>query len=75
MVCGASMCSVDVFLSSTFPRTGEPEMLMGLSSAISPLPNGNEAVATSGSLAACGGMEACTFILYRDGTSLRELTQ
>jgi hypothetical protein len=74
-VCGASQCSVDVFLSRTFARSGQPEQLMGTSASLVPLSNGNQAVVTGGNLASCQSTQACAFYWYWDGASFTQLQQ
>lgn len=69
--CGASMCSADVYLSAQFPRTGQPEGLLGLGVRLQPLSNGAMAVATGGSLSMCqpqGG--ACELLYWWNGAAL-----
>lgn len=74
-VCGASLCSVDIFLSRTFAKTGQPEQLLGMSAELVPLSNGNQAVATSGNLSICQSTEPCAFYWYWDGHSFTQLQQ
>lgn len=72
-VCGASTCSIDVFLSRTFAATGRPENLLGTSAATVPLSNGAVAVSASGNFSMCQSTASCAFLFYWDGTSFKEL--
>jgi len=73
--CGASMCSADVYLSASFPRTNVAEMLLALGVRLQPLDNGNNAVAVGGSLVDCQsiGTTACEFLFYWNGSDLVNL--
>lgn len=72
-VCGASLCSVDVFLSRTFARTNRPEQLLGMSAAFVDLSNGNQALSITGNLSMCQDRPDCTFLWYWDGGQFTEL--
>lgn len=74
-VCGASLCSVDVFLSRTFTQTGQPEQLMGMSASLVPLSNGNQAIVTSGTLSTCQSTDPCAFYWYWNGNTFTLLPQ
>ncbi len=74
-VCGASLCSIDVFLSKTFARSGQPEQLLGMSSDLVLLTNGNHAVVTSGNLSMCQSTQGCAFYWYWNGSAFTELQQ
>ena len=74
--CGASMCSADIFLSALYPRKGRPESLLALGVRVQPLNNGNDAVATGGSLSSCRaafGTAGCEFLWYWTGAELARL--
>lgn len=71
--CGASLCTVDVYLSSRFPQTSHPEGLLAISVSVIELSNGNHALATTGNLSTCQNNPDCTFIWYWDGTQLTQL--
>lgn len=74
-VCGMNTCSIDVFLSRTFPQTGQPENLLGTSAAFVPLSNGSVAVSASGNLSMCQSTEPCAFLFYWDGARFTDLKQ
>lgn len=71
--CGASMCSVQLFVSSLFARRGKPEELLAQSVWLQPLTNGNSGVVTVGSLATCQGRGNCEFLWYWNGTDIVQL--
>lgn len=74
--CGASNCSVDIFLSSQYPRSGQPEGWLALGARLIPLTNGNMGVGMYGSLSACNsafGRVDCEFQYYWNGSSLTRL--
>lgn len=73
--CGASLCSADVFLSGTFPRTGTPETMLALGVGLVPLSNGNDGIRLGASYANCNarGLNECEFLYYWDGSALREV--
>ncbi len=74
--CGASNCSVDVFLSSLFPRKQRPEGLLALGARLFPLTNGNMGVGMYGGLSACRkvfGTNDCEFQYYWNGSGLARL--
>jgi hypothetical protein len=70
--CGASQCSADVFLSSTFSRRGQPYNFLALGVRLQQLDNGNMAVALGGSLSTCSrlGQSACEVFFYWNGYDL-----
>ena len=70
--CGASMCSADVFLSSLFPRTGQPEDLLGFGIGIVALNNGLDGLITGGSLGTCAQerRDPCEYLYYWNGVAL-----
>ena len=71
--CGASLCSVDIYLSRRFPVPGRPENLLSGSSRLIDLTNGNQALVTTGNLAMCRDDPDCTFIWYWDGSQFTQL--
>ncbi|MGD9863579.1 MAG: hypothetical protein AB7S99_10230 [Pseudodonghicola sp.] len=74
--CGASMCSVGVYVSALFPWKGRPETLSALGVRLQPLNNGNDAVALIGSVGDCTrafGRPDCDFLWYWRGTGLERL--
>ncbi len=75
--CGASMCSADVYLSSTHARSGQTEQLLALGVQLLPLTNGLMGVALGGSLSNCHfagrGDGGCTFLWYWNGADLVQL--
>lgn len=75
LFCGASQCSVDVFLSQLFPRKGRPEQMLGVGISLQPLSNGSSAVAIGGSLSSCRqfNLNACDGLWYWTGASFEHL--
>ncbi|MCF6234128.1 MAG: hypothetical protein L3J36_13680 [Rhodobacteraceae bacterium] len=70
--CGASMCSADVYLSGSYPRTNAPKQLLAAGVRLQPLSNGNMAVGAGGSMADCYaiGTDICEFLFYWNGADL-----
>ncbi|MEX0281027.1 MAG: hypothetical protein AB3N13_07520 [Arenibacterium sp.] len=70
--CGAAMCSAEVYLSSLFPRTGQPEQLLAIGVRIVELNNGLDGLITGGSLASCAqeGRTPCEYLYYWNGVAL-----
>lgn len=70
--CGASMCSADVYLSASYPRTNSPKQLLAAGVRLQSLSNGNMAVGVGGSLADCYaiGTDSCEFLFYWNGSDL-----
>ncbi len=70
--CGASRCSVYVFLSRSFPLRRRHEELLGLGARFQQLSNGTDAVAIGGALMECRsvGLESCEFLYYWNGSDL-----
>lgn len=73
--CGAALCSADLFLSATYPRTGQPEGWLAMGVELVPLSNGNDGVRIGTSLATCTerALPDCTLLFYWDGEEFREL--
>ena len=68
--CGASHCSVDVFLSAS-PKT---QNLLGIGMSVVPLTNGLQGIAVGGGLGSCGGT-SCQFVFYWDGQTMQSFRQ
>lgn len=71
--CGASMCSVQIYLSSRRGRGGNPDELLAQAVRLQPLSNGNMGVATVMSLVSCQGRPGCEIIWYWNGTGMVQL--
>lgn len=71
--CGASMCSVQLFLSSRHVRGERPEELLAQGVWLQPLSNGNMGVVTIGSLAMCQNRPSCEYLWYWNGHEMVQL--
>lgn len=70
--CGAAMCSAQVFISSLFPRTGQPEELLAIGVRVAELNNGLDGLITGGSLGNCEQerRDPCEYLYYWNGVAL-----
>ena len=73
--CGASKCSVDVFLSRTFRPGGQPDGFLALGVTMQSSPFGGAQLLLGGGLSDCGGLAACHSIWRWDGRQLARFSQ
>lgn len=74
-VCSPSACSIDLFLSSDFPRTGAPQSVMGAGYTLGTLQGGRPALRVVNP-AACqyaADRETCAFIWVWNGAEMQAL--
>jgi hypothetical protein len=70
--CGAAMCSVQVFLSSLFPRLGQPEELLAIGVRLVELNNGLDGLIAGGGMSTCAAerRNPCEYLYYWNGVAL-----
>jgi hypothetical protein len=71
--CGASACSVQIFLSARHGKGRNPDDLLARSVRLQPLTNGTMGVVTVGETANCRGRPGCGFIWYWNGAEMAQL--